>query len=247
MQLRILGCGDAFGSGGRFNTAFLVENGDESMLVDCGATTLVALRRAGIDPNRIAAVVLSHLHGDHFGGLPFLVLDAQYTTARKRPLVVLGPPGTKARLDALMEACFPGSTEAERDFALDVREIEPGSAPIAVPEAGACLQTIAVDHPSGAPATAIRLSVGDKLLAYSGDTGWVEALVEVGRGADLFLVECYWSRPRGRVHMDYETLAQKLPGIAARRILLTHLSAEMLARTGELAWETAHDGMVVRL
>ena len=70
MHLDFLGTGDAFGSGGRFNTCFLVERSEASLLIDCGASSLIAMRRFGVDPNSIAAILISHLHGDHFGGLP---------------------------------------------------------------------------------------------------------------------------------------------------------------------------------
>ncbi|MBI2157181.1 MAG: MBL fold metallo-hydrolase, partial [Candidatus Rokubacteria bacterium] len=78
LAVRFLGSGDAFGSGGRFQTCIHLGAAGGSVLVDCGATSLVAMRRFGLDPQGIACVVLSHLHGDHFGGVPFLVLDAQF-------------------------------------------------------------------------------------------------------------------------------------------------------------------------
>jgi ribonuclease BN (tRNA processing enzyme) len=77
MHVKFLGCGDAFGSGGRLNTCFLVNRGDASFLVDCGASAMISIRRFGIDPNSVGAIVLSHLNADHFGGLPFFLLDAQ--------------------------------------------------------------------------------------------------------------------------------------------------------------------------
>ena len=73
MRLQFLGSGDAFGSGGRFNTCMLVESEFGAFLIDCGASSLIAMRKYGIDPNRIDTVFISHLHGDHFGGLPFLI------------------------------------------------------------------------------------------------------------------------------------------------------------------------------
>src|SRR5215216_441431 len=109
VAVRFLGSGDAFGSGGRFQACISVRAHEAHVLLDCGATTLVAMRRLGVDPGSVDAVVVSHLHGDHFGGLPFLVLDAQFSR-RERPLVVAGPPGVEERVRAAMEVLFPGSS-----------------------------------------------------------------------------------------------------------------------------------------
>ena len=125
MRLTIVGCGDAFGSGGRFNTCFKIDARPATILLDCGASSLVALKAHHIDPNAIDAIVLSHLHGDHFGGLPFLLLDAQLLSRRTRPLVIAGPPGTRARLDAALEVLFPRSTNTAWHFAWEVKEIPP--------------------------------------------------------------------------------------------------------------------------
>src|SRR5439155_21752622 len=134
----------------------------------CGATSLVALKRQGIEPNAVDAILLSHLHGDHFGGLPFLVLDAQFRR-RERPLVVVGPPGTQERVLRAMEVFFPGSSGVERRFALRFLEL----AERAETAVGAATVTAyAVAHPSGAPAYALRLALDDRVIAYSGDTAW---------------------------------------------------------------------------
>src|SRR5262249_32266217 len=128
MRLTIVGSGDAFGSGGRFNTCFMIETGGRTVLIDFGASSLVALRARGIGPGTIDAIVLSHLHGDHFGGLPFLLLDAQFLSRRDRPLVIAGPPGTRERLTALLEVFFPGSSGTRWRFPWHVVEIAPGVA-----------------------------------------------------------------------------------------------------------------------
>src|ERR1700691_1199014 len=101
------GSGDAFGSGGRYQSCIHLRGpaGSDPVLLDCGATSLSALKRLALDPNEIAAVFVSHLHGDHFGGLPFLVLDGQFSR-RTRPLVVAGTAGTRRRLTAAMERMF---------------------------------------------------------------------------------------------------------------------------------------------
>ena len=188
MRLTIVGSGDAFGSGGRFNTCFFLESAKGTLLVDCGATSLVALKAHGLDPNRVDGIVLSHLHGDHFGALPFLLLDAQFLAQRERPLLIAGPPGTRARLDAALDVFFPRSTANKWRFSWKVMEIEVGRETDVL---GHSVTTTEVVHYSGAPSTALRLSDGKALFAYSGDTEWVDALVAVADGADLFIVECY--------------------------------------------------------
>src|SRR6476619_5574147 len=110
MRLTIVGSGDAFGSGGRFNTCFWLETAKATLLIDCGASSLVALKAHGLDHRRVDGIILSHLHGDHFGGLPLLLLDGQLLNRRARPLLIAGPPGTRARLDAALDVFFPRAT-----------------------------------------------------------------------------------------------------------------------------------------
>ena len=96
MRLTFLGSGDAFGSGGRFNTCFHLQRASHgNVLVDCGASSMVAIRKWGVDPNAISTVLVTHLHGDHFAGLPFFLLDAQLISRRTAPLLLAGPRGTR--------------------------------------------------------------------------------------------------------------------------------------------------------
>jgi ribonuclease BN (tRNA processing enzyme) len=247
MRVIIVGSGDAFGSGGRFNTCFWLETSNATLLVDCGASSLVALKARGLDHNRLDGIVLSHLHGDHFGGLPFLLLDAQFLSRREGPLLIAGPRGTRARLDAALEIFFPTSTINKWRFAWEVMEIEAGQ-PIDV--LGNSLITTEVSHFSGAPSTALRLSDGQKLFAYSGDTEWVEALPSVANGSDLFIVECYGYSGRLTGHITWEILKLRLPQLRAQRIMLTHMNPTMLSRVDEVrsaGVEVAEDGAVVEL
>jgi ribonuclease BN (tRNA processing enzyme) len=247
MRLTIVGCGDAFGSGGRFNTCFKIDARQATILLDCGASSLVALKAQHIDPNAIDAVVLSHLHGDHFGGLPFLLLDAQLTGRRTRPLVIAGPPGTRARLEAALEVLFPGSTNTSWRFAWEVREIVPGQPSELL---GLTVETIEVEHPSGAPSTAVRLGDGERALAYSGDSQWTEALLSIGRGADLFIVECSEYARNVAYHMHWSMLQGRLSDLGAKRVMITHMGPAMLAQT-EVARQAgvlvASDGAVIEI
>jgi ribonuclease BN (tRNA processing enzyme) len=245
MRLTIVGSGDAFGSGGRFNTCFQVESATATLLIDCGASSPVALRTIGIDPNRLDGVILSHLHGDHFGGLPFLLLDAQYMSRRQRPFLVAGPPGTRARLAAALEVLFPGLSSTKWRFAWEVREIYPGQQHDIL---GHRVLTAEVLHPSGAPSTALRLSDGTSSLAYSGDTEWTNALLPIADGAELMIIECSGYAGRIPGHLTWEALKPRLPELRARRIMITHMNPVALAHLDEIRAAgvlIAEDGCVV--
>jgi ribonuclease BN (tRNA processing enzyme) len=231
MRLTIVGSGDAFGSGGRFNTCFLLETAKGVLSVDFGASALIALKARAIDANRIDGILLSHLHGDHFGGLPFLLLDAQFLARRERPLLIAGPPGTRLRLDALLEVCFPLSSLNKWRFPWKVVELEVGSSSEVL---GHSVSTAEVVHFSGAPSTALRISDGEKVFAYSGDTEWVDTLSSVAADADLFMIECYKYSGHPSGHLTWQVLEPRLKDLRARRIMLTHMNPTMLERLEEV-------------
>ncbi|MGF1651150.1 MAG: MBL fold metallo-hydrolase [Hyphomicrobiaceae bacterium] len=226
MKLEILGCGDAFGSGGRLQTCFHLEGAGRSVLIDCGASALIGIARAGIDPDAIETVVISHLHGDHFAGLVFLLLQAQHVTRRSRPLTLIGPVGFETRLRAASEALFPGSTEKPLRFPVSFIEFAEGDR---LEHQGLTIEAFAGRHPSGALSAALRLELGGRVVAFSGDSEWVDALADCARGADVFLCECYAAEPGVRYHIDWPTLRERLPQLTAQRIVLTHMNRTMLA------------------
>ena len=124
MQLRFVGCGDAFGSGGRFNTCFHVTGEKVNFLIDCGASSLPALKRLDIVRDDIDLILITHFHGDHFAGLPFFLLDAQFSR-RTRPLVIAGPQGIETRLREVMEVLFEHSSATKQRFELSVVALAP--------------------------------------------------------------------------------------------------------------------------
>jgi len=238
------GSGDAFGSGGRYQACIHVRPGGRPpVLLDCGATSLSALKSLGLDPGEIGAVFVSHLHGDHFGGLPFLILDGQFTR-RTSPLTVAGPPGTGTRLRQAMEVMFPGSASTDRRFALDVVELTPGGTTAVAGIEVTCWE---VSHPSGAPPLALRLGVGGKTIAYTGDTAWTDVLVSAAAAADLLIAEAYYYDKAIPHHLRYVDLAGHASELTSRRTVLTHLSADMLTRCDDLAFDTAHDGLTIQI
>jgi ribonuclease BN (tRNA processing enzyme) len=236
------GSGDAFGSGGRYQACIhLRGSGFRPVLLDCGATSLSALKRAGLDPGEIAAVFVSHLHGDHFGGLPFLILDGQFSR-RAAPLAIAGPPGTARRLTQAMECMFPGSATAARRFGVEITELSPGTASTVC---GIPVRTWEADHPSGAPALLLRLSLAGKTIAYTGDTAWTDALIDAAADADLLIAEAYYQDKNVRYHLRFVDLEAHRDQLTARRIIITHMSADMLGRQHGASFEPAHDGLVI--
>jgi ribonuclease BN (tRNA processing enzyme) len=249
IQVRFIGSGDAFGSGGRFQACILLHapGHDSDVLLDCGASSLIALKQQHHDPNQIGLVVLSHLHGDHFGGVPFLVLDGQFTH-RTRPLHVAGPAGVRERVQTTMEVLFPGSTQVQRRFDLRFHEFV-DRRPLRFDVEGAELLAVPYEvvHASGAPALALRVAWQGHTIAYTGDTEWTEALVEAARGADLLIAEGYTYQRKIKFHLDLATLQRQAARLGARRIILTHMSPDVLSRVDELGWETARDGTTLQL
>ncbi len=249
MQVTFIGSGDAFGSGGRFHTCLHVTSTNAAAepalncLIDLGASAFHALKLAAVDPNRIDTLLITHFHGDHFGGLPYFLLDAQFVSHRTLPLTIVGPPGLQARVEALLEACYPGFIRVERTFPLVFRPIAPGER---MGIAGADVVAAQVVHdPQVGTCLGYRIEAGGKSLAYSGDTTWTDALIPLARNADLFICECYVRSRKMAIHMDYSTLAVHLPEIAARRVVLTHMSPDMLDHLDEIAHETAADGLTI--
>lgn len=244
-SVQFLGSGDAFGSGGRLQTCILVQDDNWRGLIDCGASALIGLKGAGVDPATIDAIVVSHLHGDHFGGLPFLLLDAQFNAPRSKPLLIAGHPDLEARLRTATDALFPGSQRA-----LEIVDVEFVTlAPSAVfPIGPAQIEVFEVSHYCGAPPFAVRLTTpSGVIIAYSGDTEWTDELLRAAKDADLFVAETYFYDKKIKWHLDYATLLEQRSRLGARRLIGTHASADLLDRPGPLEIDIAHDGLILEL
>jgi ribonuclease BN (tRNA processing enzyme) len=244
MRLRFVGCGDAFGSGGRFNTCFHITGENVNFLIDCGATSLPALKRLDVVREDIDLILITHFHGDHFAGLPFFLLDAQFTR-RSRPLVIAGPEGIEMRLTQVMEALFEHSSKTRQRFELSVVALRPEE----TQTFGAVTVTPfpVVHGESGGPFLGYRIEAEDRIIAYSADTEWTDTLIPLGRDADLFITEAYYYDRIVKNHLSLKTLEARLPEIQPKRLILTHMSDDMLGRLDTLSYTAASDGMIVEL
>ncbi len=243
VQVTFLGSGDAFGAGGRLQPCILVRHAAGSFLIDCGASAMISLRRYAVDPNDLDFVLISHLHGDHFGGIPSLILDGQLVSKRTKPLVLAGPPGLEVRWNVLTEASFPGATAARRQFAIETRELAAGApafGPVQV-------EPFPVAHMPHDPCYAYRIAVDGRVLAYTGDSEWTDTIAAAGQGADLLIAEAYYRDKKIKNHLDYATLRAHLPAIKAGRVVLTHMSAGFDPAAEGIACDVAVDGKTIEI
>lgn len=244
MRLHVLGCGDAFGSGGRNQSGYLVEASDRLFLLDCGPSTLPAMKRAGFDPNRLDAVLLSHLHGDHFGGLPFFFIEYLYGNPRRNPLHVAGPPETETRVCELFRLMYGGNATAT--------ELPPTRFHTLQPEKPTLIEGIEifpfqVPHQVREVSLGLKVSCDQKQILFSGDSAWTDRFVDYARGVDLFLCECSFYDQGPGNHINFLSLKENLLHLKCKKLVLTHLGEAMLARNKELGVTFADDGMVIEV
>lgn len=244
VDVGFVGSGDAFGSGGRFQTCIAIRTLDDFFLVDCGASSLVAMRQQKLEPREVSKILITHLHGDHFGGLPFFLLDAQLVSKRTAPLTLAGPPGFEERLKAAMEILFAGSSKVEPHFDVRFVELKPRTP---TPVDGIEVTAFPAAHFSGAPSYSLRVELEQKVFVYSGDTQWTDTLIEASADADLFVCESYVFEGNVPLHNSYRTIITNRPRLSCKKIIITHMSEDMLSRARQVELPMAEDGLWLTL
>jgi ribonuclease BN (tRNA processing enzyme) len=248
VRISFLGTGDAFFAGGRHQTAYLIESPIASaegvLLLDCGATALASLNRQNLRAAPIDAIFISHLHGDHIAGLPFIFLHYIYIEPRRRPLKIAGPPGVESRVRALFQAMYADVAAQPLPFALEFIETGPQAE---FSCGGIRVRPFAVPHQKQPVSMGCDIEAGGRKIVYTGDSGWTEDLVAHALCADLFICECSFFDTRIDTHIDYLRIAENLDRLGAKRIILTHLGEEVLQRQQEVPLEMAYDGLAVLL
>jgi ribonuclease BN (tRNA processing enzyme) len=229
MRVTVLGSGDAFGAGGRMHSAYLTEAPGATFLLDCGPSILQAAKQLDWDMAKLDAVLLTHLHGDHFGGVPFLFMEYRYETPRTRPLAIYGPEGTERRVRALFAALYERTASEPLPFPVEYHELDSGDA-IRLGEA--TVTAVPVHHVPELTAFGYRVEVEGRTLLYSGDTALTEELVAHARGVDLFVCECSTFETQLDIHVSYPEIAARAASLGCRRsapIRASRLPARELA------------------
>ena len=242
VQIRFIGSGNAFNDGGRSHACIHLTAPGVSLLLDCGGSSLPALKRY-VDPATIDAVAVSHLHGDHFAGITFLVLE-QHFAGRSAPLAIAGPADLEERLRLEGEALYPDFFRTTKvGFPITFATL--GAEPIAL--GGALVSALPVRHVQEADPHGLRVQIGETLIAYSGDARWSEHLAAVAKGSDLFICEASSFAQSNPAHISYREIMVHRPEFDCERIILTHLGQETLDHAGELELPYAVDGMTIEV
>jgi len=244
IQVIVLGAGDAFGSGGRRQSSYLVRGGSSTFLMDAGPTVLAGLKDARCSSADIDFIALSHMHGDHFAGIPFLLMEYLYEEPRTRPLTIAGPAGVEERVRECFHAMYRQSSMQPLKFPLQFITMT-ADQPLRIGTAD--LEPFAVPHQENEPSLGMKIRVDGKVIVYSGDSGWTEEFVKRTEDVDLFLCECcYWDTNHW-FHINYPELERNRARIRARRLVLSHLGREVLEKLDRVKEVVAHDGMVIDL
>ena len=244
IRVVFLGTGDAFAAGGRNQAAILIQHPQMSFLLDCGATTLSSLNKYHVPIEPIDGILLSHLHADHFSGLPFLFLHYMYIEPRTKPLRIFGPERLEETILQLNRIMYPSEAsnhlpfdlnfteiQLNRDYSMDVLQIEPFRA----------------IHQENPPSFGYVLKLDGRTIVYTGDTGWSDELPIRAKDADLFICECSFYESEAPSHLSYPMIKERLVNCGAKKMVLTHLGQEVLQRSQDLDMKLAYDGSIVMI
>jgi ribonuclease BN (tRNA processing enzyme) len=245
VSVTLLGTGDAFASGGRSQAGYFIDADGTGILMEAGPELLGTMKRTGIRPGDIDIILISHLHGDHYGGIPFLMLEYLYETRLDHRVVIAGPRNLEPRCWRLMKTLFPTFDLAQLKRKIVFIELAPGK----TAKIGK-IKVTSIRSPHTAPdiSLSLRVETGGRTIAFSGDTGWNDELVGLADGADLFICECtYYESRHLTFHLNYPEIAAHRDRFNVGRMVLTHLGREVLNHKSEVAVEMAFDGMRIEI
>lgn len=221
LELTFLGTGSGFAPG-RYYSSFLA---NDRYLFDASPVVVPHLKKLGKDLRDIEVIFISHFHGDHYFGLPFLLLEYAELSRRTKDLTIIGPPGIQKRSEAATNLAFANVfRKRDRGYDLNFVEAKDGRSG----EAAGCAYTARkVQHVPDLDAFGFRVKIGDRVIAYSGDTALCEALIPLADEADVFVAECScWTETCGAIHMTPNDILSLRSRVTPRtKFVLTHVGA----------------------
>src|SRR5260370_39710715 len=247
LDVTVLGTGDAFASRGRFQSGYMVEADGCHILMEAGPSVICAMTRLNFEPADIDLILISHLHGDHFAGLPFLLLDYVWEKPRRTNLLIAGPKRLEERTWRLVRTMFPRPSGAVEKIPRKLKFVvlEPGRD---VKLGKARVRAIRTPPMKADVSLALTVTLAGTTPVFSADSGWTDDLVAFSAGADLCVGECtYFDSAELDFHMNYPQLAANRERFDVGRLVLTHIGREVLDRESEVKLEMAFDGMKIRV
>lgn len=250
MRLTILGSGTMVPTQRRYPAAYLMEEGDTKLLLDCGHLTIARLIERGVNLHDITAVGVTHFHTDHFSHLLPLVharwVDDMVQQKEHRPLTVFGPATLEERFKKLREVMWPEPTESYAvSFVEDTISRKVG---------GLALRTFPIQHVPWFPSVGFKIVTRDKSLVYTGDLNSEQGsqFEDDIRDADLLLIEAGAMRP-SKTHFTAEQAVQLAQRCGIRRVVLTHIHEDRVAQVQAIVAQhpalltLAEDGITIDL
>jgi ribonuclease BN (tRNA processing enzyme) len=239
-----IGTSDAFGAGGRRQSAIMLRAPNGGVLLDCGMTTGTGLCDLGIERDEIDTILVSHFHADHFAGIPIILLGALYEDQRTHPIRIAGPRGIERWVRNLAAAMGYAIEDHRWPFEINFEALTAGVETEIGPVRARYFET---HHQAHTDPHGMIVETGAHRIAYSGDTGWFDELPGLVAGADLFISECTNHVQSFEYHLSHEVLVDRKSEFDCGRIILTHLGSEMSRRRGRCDFETADDGFTTKL
>lgn len=249
-RILFLGTGTAFHHDGRGSQAILVEpDRTPPFLVDLGPTGMSAMMRFGVRYDALDRLFVTHLHGDHIAGWPFLLLNLNFLVGRSRPLAVYGPPGLRECLEGLTRLCYREILQnGKLSFPVHYRELPVQEASGLDAGCGLSFDVVPMEH--HASSLGYRFEFGGKSVAVTGDTRWCAGLERLARHSDVLVVECTSREDRTHPHVSLQDIRERIAELECSEVVLVHLTDEVasdLAADPIARVTAAYDGMNYKL
>jgi ribonuclease BN (tRNA processing enzyme) len=234
-SILVVGSGNAFNTDGRGNTAFLLyDYSEDALLIDCGPTVVMNLQKfAPESVFHIRDILITHFHGDHFGGIPFLILTMAFTAKRSEPLFIHGPEGIRNITESLIQLTLPGYTVP---FEIIYNEVSQGSF-----KAGAfSVKAVKINHRPESLGYRITGKEGNN-AAFTGDSSFDKDLLNCIQGVSLAVMELSLSEQpaEGQIaHVSFNEVKPILSEGYADQYLFAHTDNAIVSAANQ--WLTAN-------